>query len=52
MGNEYAELPRDPVDVAELERDLEETFGSSEQQLQDYWEHQQNQADMEYGDED
>lgn len=50
--NEYAELPRDPVDVAELERDYEETYGTSEEQFKSRWEHQQNQADMEYGDED
>ncbi len=42
MGNEYAEL----------QRDYEETYGSSQQQLEDKWEHQENQADMEYSDED
>lgn len=39
-------------EYAELERDFEETFGSSEQQLQDYWEHQERQADLEDRDED
>jgi len=39
-------------EYAELERDWQETYGSSEQQIQDYWEHQEREADLEYRDED
>lgn len=43
-------MPRDPVDVAELERDYEETYGTSEEQFKAWWEHQEHLADMEHSD--
>lgn len=39
---------RDPVDVAELKRDFEETYGSEEQRFNDWWQHQEEIADREY----
>jgi len=39
-------MPRDPVDIAELERDYEETYGSKEQRFNDWWQHQEEMADI------
>jgi len=41
---------RDPVDVAEMQRDYEETYGSEMQQNEDRFNHELNQADMEHCD--
>ena len=40
---------RDPVDVAEQERDYDETHGTPEQRAEEYFNAQLNQADMERG---
>jgi hypothetical protein len=39
-------MSRDPVDIAELERDFEETYGSREQQFAEWWHSQERKADM------
>jgi len=41
-------MSRDPVTIAELERDFEETYGSREQQFADWWANQERLADLEY----
>jgi len=43
---------RDPVDVAELERDYDETYGNAYTRSQEKQEYEANKADMEYGDVD
>jgi len=39
-------MSRDPVTIAELERDFEETYGSREQQFADWWANQEREADI------
>ena len=43
-------MSRDPVEIAELARDLEEIYGSKQQQFEDWWRHQENLADLAYTD--
>jgi len=38
--------PRDPVDVAEQQRDYDETYGTPEQRLEDWLEYEERQADL------
>ena len=38
--------PRDPVDVAEEQRDYDETYGTPEQRLEDWLEYEANRADL------
>ena len=45
-------MDRDPVDIAELERDYDETHGDAMTRAQDRENYEANRADMEYGDED
>ena len=42
-------MGRDPVDVAELQRDHEETYGTEMERNQERYEYEQEKADMEYG---
>jgi len=43
---------RDPVDVAEQQRDYDETYGDWYTRSQERAEYEANKADMEYGDVD
>jgi len=43
---------RDPVDVAEQERDYDETHGDAYTRSQEKQEHEANEADMRYGEDD
>lgn len=43
---------KDPNDMAELERDYDETYGNAYTRSQEKQEHEANKADMEYGDVD
>jgi len=36
-------MSRDPVDIAELERDFEETYGSRQHLFNEWWGHMENQ---------
>lgn len=45
-------MGRDPVDVAELERDYDETHGPSHERLKEKLNHEANEADMKYGEDD
>ena len=45
-------MGRDPVDVAELQRDYDETHGPSHERLEEKLNHEANEADMRYGDDD
>lgn len=40
-------MNRDPVDVAEQQRDYDETYGTPEQRAEDKFNHDLHQADME-----
>jgi len=42
---------RDPVDIAEQQRDYDETYGTPEQRLEDWFEHELNEGDKKYGEE-
>jgi len=44
--------PRDPVDVAEQQRDYDETYGTPEQRLEDWLEYEERQADLYRGEKD
>ena len=42
-------MERDPVDVAELQRDYDETYGPSHERLEEKLNQEANEADMRYG---
>jgi len=42
---------RDPVDIAEQQRDYDETYGTPEQRLEDWFEYELNEGDKKYGEE-
>jgi len=44
-------MSRDPVDIAEQQRDYDETHGDEYTRHRDQENYEQNRADMEYGDE-
>jgi len=43
-------MDRDPVDIAEQQRDYDETHGDAMTREEEKFNHELNQADMEYGD--
>jgi len=51
MINNSVQLATDPVDVAEQQRDYDETYGTPEQRAEDRYEHALYIADMERDDE-
>ena len=42
-------MGRDPVDIAELQRDYEETYGTDMQREEERFNHELDQADILYG---
>jgi len=45
-------MSRDPVDIAELQRDYDETYGTAEQVERERFEHELREADKYYEGED
>ena len=43
---------KDPVDVAEQQRDYDETYGTSEQRLREQLAYEERQADLYHGEKD